>query len=143
MFIAIPWIDNTINQETYERWYAKINVNIRLLKGTIEKLHNDRHGVQTILHKNLDKLSDLKSIYNQCDTTQKRTFIKLGFDRGLYYKEGTYRTPHLKDELSHNYQIMREKGLLLCEKKEGLLKEVPLSGEGGIRTRGTVSSTTV
>ena len=69
--------------------------------------------------------------------------MNMVFDSNLYYKNGIYRTPTMLGLVSHNHLKMKDKGLLIYEKKEGLLDEDPLSGESGIRTRGTVSSTTV
>lgn len=51
------------------------------------------------------------------------------FDSNLYYENGIYRTPTMLGLLSHNHLKMKEKGLLIYEKKEGLLDEDPLSGE--------------
>ena len=50
------------------------------------------------------------------------------FDSNLYYENGIYRTPTIFRLLSHNRLKMKEKGLLIYEKKEGLLDEDPLSG---------------
>jgi len=41
--------------------------------------------------------------------------------------------------LSHNHLIMKEKGLLIYEKKEGLLDEDPLSGLKGITVEHLIS----
>ena len=58
------------------------------------------------------------------------------FDSNLYYENGIYRTPTMLDLVSHSHLKMKEKGLLIYEKKEELLDEAPLSGERGIRTPG-------
>ena len=79
-------------------------------------------------------LSERWGTYNE-----KRELVRLGFDSKLYYKNGVYRTPYMIDCLSHNHLKMKEKGLLIYEKKEGLLDEDPLSGERGIRTPGPVT----
>ncbi len=54
------------------------------------------------------------------------------FDSNLYYESGIYRTPTMLGFLSHNHLRMRERNLLIYEKKERLRQEVPLSGERGI-----------
>ena len=61
------------------------------------------------------------------------------FDSNLYYEKGIYRTPAMLGLLSRNHLKMKEKRLLIYEKKEGILDEDPLSGERGIRTPGGVT----
>lgn len=86
-------------------------------------------------------MADLKYVYTQADTTEKQELVRLEFDGNLYYQNNLYRTPTMIEELSHNYLKMKEKGLLIYEKKEELLDEVPLSGKEGIRTLDTLQYT--
>ena len=81
----------------------------------------------------------MRHVYTVSDTLQKREFVNRVFDSNLYYENGIYRTPTMLGLLSHNHLKMKEKGLLIYEKKEGLLDEDPLSGERGIRTPGPVT----
>ena len=62
-------------------------------------------------------LGDVKEVYLQSDIIQKREFVKLLFDYNLYCQEGIYRTPTMMNIFSHNYLIMKEKGLLDYQKK--------------------------
>jgi hypothetical protein len=55
-----------------------------------------------ILEKNLNLLGDMKYVYNQADTMQKREFISMVLDNNLYYQEGIYRTPTMIDMFSQN-----------------------------------------
>ena len=128
------WIKNKISQETYNRWHSTYNTDIKSLNSTIERLSTDQRRVFKILENKLDLLTDLSYVYNSADTLQKREFVNLVFDRNLYYHNGIYRTPTMLEFLSRNHLKMREKGLLIYEKKEGLLEKDPLSGERGIRT---------
>ena len=73
-------------------------------------------------------------MYTVFDTLQKREFVKRVFERNLYYENGIYRTSTMLGLLSHNHLEMKDKGLLIYEKKEGFLLKDPLSGESGIRT---------
>lgn len=117
--IEEKWICNKINHDTYERWHSIINTNMRLIRGVIANLTGDQEGVYKIAKKNLEKLSDLKYVFNVCNTNEKRELVKLGFDQKLYYQNGIYRTPFIIEPLSHNHLIMKNKGLLLYEKKRG------------------------
>lgn len=62
-------------------------------------------------------LADIKQVYLQSDIIQKRESVKLVFDSNLYYQEGIYRIPTMMSIFSHNYLIMKEKGLLGYQKK--------------------------
>lgn len=132
------WIKNEINKDTYDRWYSIYNNEILNLKGAIERLSNDQSKAFSILEDNLNLLTDMRHVYMVSDTLQKREFVNRVFDSNLYYENGIYRTPTMLGLLSHNHLKMKEKGLLIYEKKEDLLDEDPLSGEGGIRTLDTV-----
>lgn len=123
------WIKNDINKDTYERWYAKYNKELVDTKGAIERLDRDHGKAFKILENNLQLLTDMRYVYSIADTMQKRDFVNLVFDSNLYYETGIYRTPTMLRVLSGNHLKMKEKGLLLYEKKEGLLNEDPLSGE--------------
>ena len=80
-------------------------------------------------------LGNIKEIYIQANIIQKREFVKLVFDSNLYYQDGIYRTPTMIDSLSHNRLIMKEKGLLVCNKKRDDFSIIPSSGIAGNRTR--------
>ena len=133
------WIKNEINKDTYDRWYSVYNNEILTLKGAIERLSNDQSKAFSILEDNLNLLTDMRHVYTVSDTLEKREFVNRVFDSNLYYENGIYRTPTMLGLLSHNHLKMKEKGLLIYEKKEGLLDEDPLSGERGIRTLDTVA----
>lgn len=117
---------------TYERWHSIYSDNIFNLKGAIERLSNDQSQAFSILEKNLNLLTDMRYVYTKSDTLQKREFVTLVFDSNLYYENGIYRTPTMLHILSHNYLIMKEKGLMVYEKKEGLQNKAPFSGVRGV-----------
>ena len=104
-------------------------------KSALERLAKTENHAYTILQKNLDMLGNIKEIYIQANIIQKREFVKLVFDNNLYYQDGIYRTPTLIDSLSHNHLIMKEKGLLVCNKKRDDFSIIPSSGIAGNRTR--------
>jgi site-specific DNA recombinase len=129
------WITNQISQETYDRWHSSINQNKRTLEGMIERLSGDYTATHKILMANVEKLTDLEFVYNNTSTLDKQELIRVVFERNLYYQNGMYRTPTMIDLLSHNSQIMSEKGLLVYEKKRENFSIPPLSGMDGTRTR--------
>lgn len=125
------WIKNEITRDTYDRWYSTYNHTILNLKGAIERLSNDQGRAFEILEKNLSLLGDMKYVYTQADTMQKREFISMVFDNNLYYQEGIYRTPTMMDMFTHNSLQMKEKGYLIYEKKRDDFSIIPSSGERG------------
>jgi len=125
------WISNEINKDTYDRWYSTYNDTILNLKGSIDRLGKDQSRAFGILEKNLDLLTDMKYVYKQSDTLQKREFVNMVFDSNLYYEKGIYRTPTMLQVFSHNYLKMKEKGVLIYEKRGDDFSIIPPSGERG------------
>lgn len=133
------WIKNDINKDTYDRWHSIYNNEIENLRGVVERLGNDQSKAFSILENRLELLTDMRQVYSSANTIQKRQFVNMVFDSNLYYENGIYRTPTMLGILSGNHLKMKEKGLLIYQKKEGLHQEDPLSGERGIRTPGPVT----
>ena len=132
--IEEKWIANTITQDTFDRWFSKISSTKLSLQAAIERLNGDQEGIYKIVRRNLEFLSDLKSVYQKADPIEKQELIRIGFDNNLYYKEGMYRTPTMIEILSHNSNKMRELGLLDYQKNGGLYANPPFSGPDENRT---------
>ncbi len=79
-------------------------------------------------------MTDLKSTYHKFDTLEKREFIDLVFDSNLYYENGMYRTPTMKNILSSKRLKMRELEVLIVNKKRKDFSILPSSALVGIRT---------
>jgi hypothetical protein len=106
------WISNQIGRDTYERWSSTYNTEIFTIKAYIERYTRDQNQGYKILKKYLHHLGDMKFVYNQSDTIEKRALVSKVFDSNLYYENGVYRTPTIVPVLAHNDLIMREKNLL-------------------------------
>ncbi len=128
------WIKSEIDRDTYQRWCNRYKDNIDNLKIAIERLNASHREAFEILNKQLDVLTDVKSVFNKFDTLEKREFINLVFDSNLYYENGIYRTPTMLSLLSINYLKMRELGVMIVDKKRNDLKIIPSSALVGIRT---------
>ncbi len=137
------WIKNEISRETYNRWHSNYNDHMINLRGAVERLEEKPCKAFNILSKHLGLLSDMRYVYTQSDTLDKREFVNLVFDNNLYYQDGIYRTPTMMRIFTSNALKMKEKGYLVYEKKEGFSDKTPSSGERGIRTLGTVTCSTV
>lgn len=101
------WIHNQISRDTYDRWSSNYNTEIFSLQSAIGRLDKNHSPAYLILEKHLQSLTDIKYIYNQADSLQKREFIDLGFDSNLYYENGVYRTPSMLEIFSHKHLKMR------------------------------------
>ncbi len=100
----------------------------------IQRMGTDINKAFKILARHIDLLTDMKHVYTASDLLGKREFVKLVFDSNLYYFEGIYRTPTMLQMFDHNALKMKEKGLLIYEKKRGILSDSPLGGAEGSRT---------
>lgn len=78
------WIKNEINRDTYDRWYSTYNQSVINLKGAVERLSKDQGKAFGILNKHLNLLTDMRYVYTQADTMQKREFVSMVFDNNLY-----------------------------------------------------------
>ena len=132
------WISDAITRDTYDRWFSTYNNAVITLKGAIQRYSKDQHVLFSVFQRNLPRLADMKYVYTTCDTIRKRRFVSLVFDNNLYYHDGIYRTPTMMEVLSLKAPLMAERGYLILEKKAEFSEKIPPSGEGGIRTRGTV-----
>lgn len=129
------WINNEITRETYDRWYSTYNFSTLSLKSAIERLNENVGEVFEILQKNLDLLTDMSHVYNNANTLKKREFVNMVFDTNLYYENGIYRTPTMMKVFSGNSLVMKDKRVLIYEKKRDDLTIIPSSGIAGNRTR--------
>ena len=82
------WFKDEINKDTYDRWYTVYSSQILNLQTAIERLSTDQGKVFEILDSNLDILSDIRYVFTKSDTSQKREFINMVFNKNLYYQNG-------------------------------------------------------
>jgi len=128
------WINDQISKDTYDRWCGNYNAEINSLNVAILRLGKQETHLFKLLDRNLSLATDIRGLFEKADTVAKQEFVKLGFDNNLYYEKGIYRTPTMLSILSRNHLKMREKGLLIFEKKRDFQSEIPSGGPGGIRT---------
>jgi DNA invertase Pin-like site-specific DNA recombinase len=93
--IEEKWINNQMPFESYNRWLNDLTQQRIQLTAQIEKLKQDKTQSRFILLNNLDRLTDMKYVYQSGNTLQKQELIRLVFDNSLAYREGVYRTTYL------------------------------------------------
>jgi site-specific DNA recombinase len=125
------YIGNRIEFDTYQRWYTQFSTQRIQLQSQLQHLRKDENETWFLIETELEKLTDLNYIYGAATTIQKQQLIRIGFDSRLYYRQGIYRTPYIMPVLSHNELILKEKNLLLLDKKNGNSMEFPLGGAHG------------
>jgi site-specific DNA recombinase len=128
------YINDQITKDTYDRWCNNYNGEIYALKKDVARLGKQETHLISILNRHISTITDIRGMYETADTTSKQEFVKLGFDNNLYYENGIYRTPTMLECLSRNHLKMRDKGLLIFDKKRDFQAEIPSGGAGGIRT---------
>lgn len=128
------WIKNEIKRDTYQRWHSEYTFEITSLKAAIGLLGKGQNEASLKIKRSLHLLTDIPEIFASANSLQKREVISLVFDNNLYYENGTYRTPTMMELLTHNTLKMKQKELLIFNKKEGFHEEIPPSAPEGIRT---------
>jgi site-specific DNA recombinase len=126
--IETKWVSNKIAFDTYNRWYSELKAKIVPLETEVNDLSNNKDELNSLLEKELHKLSDLNYLYQSADTTQKQQLLRLGFDSSLTYKNGFYRTTSILPIFSHNLLILKEKKLLEVVENKKTGHEVRSSG---------------
>lgn len=134
------WISDQISFETYNRWNGDYTKQRNSLRAQIDQLKKESNTTHALLLQTIDYLTDMRHVFETCNATQKQELVRTVFDNSLYYENKVYRTPYLIPELGHNELIMREKSLLIWEKKRGNLAISPSGGAEGSRTPVQTSS---
>jgi len=135
------WIAEQVSFETYSRWHNDLNKQRNLMRAQIEHLNKKTSDTHDLLVRNIGQLTDMESVYHSSrKTSQKQELVRTVFDNSLYYQDHIYRTPYLIPELAHNALIMKEKGLLIVNKKGDPREKIPLGGAEGSRTPVQTSS---
>jgi site-specific DNA recombinase len=128
------WIADQINFETYNRWNGDYTKQRNYLRAQIDQLKKEDNNTHTLLLQTVNWLTDMRHVFDTCNAVQKQELVRTVFDNSLYYENKVYRTPYMIPELSHNELIMKEKNLLIWEKKRGNFAISPSGGGEGIRT---------
>ncbi len=101
------------------------------LRAQVKGLSAGVDTTHSLLIDNVGGLSDMEYVYTRSNTVQKQQLVRVVFDNGLYYENGSYRTPYLIPQLAHNELIMMEKQVLFIEKKKDFFAKIPLGGAEG------------
>lgn len=132
--IEAKWINNQIAYETYQKWFADLTQQRMLIKAQTDDLKRDDNELYMLMKHNIDRFTDLQFLYNNFETVDKQEFLRLVFDRKLYYQGGIYRTTYIIPQFTHNALILKEKQLLVLDEKRVVSSKLPSGGAAGSRT---------
>ena len=91
----------------------------------------------------LPYMVSLPQVFTDSSLAQQHAIIRQVVKDGLTYRQGMFRTPSINPDIKCNLLILKKEGLLDVEQPSGISTKTPYCGEGGIRTLGTVSRTSV
>lgn len=120
-----------ISEKVYSRVISELRGDQARLQGQIAQLSGMGKNYYSIMDELLPKLSSVKELFIQWPLQKQHAFIDLVFDRSLYYKEGSYRTPRIHFLFSHNLQTLKQKGLLIVEQSREFSQTIPGSSGTG------------
>lgn len=120
------FINNQISSDAYNRWHSDLTCKRIEATNTIEKLTRSGQQTHLILKNELQRLTDLRFIWQSAGTTQKQELIRHLFDNRLYYQKDMYRTSYLMPAFSHNVLILKEKRLLDVDASNAKTGENPV-----------------
>jgi site-specific DNA recombinase len=136
-------LDDIINGDTYKKGYKKFSIEIARLKSEINDLSEDLTVKAQEQIELIPELLRLPELFRRGTLNQQHSILNRVFKQGLTFKDGGFRTPWFNPQFGHNYQIINEKRLLETEQPLTDFSTIPFGGGRGIRTLGTVASTTV
>ena len=116
-------VNNEIETITYKKWFTKLSAEKGSLEIEIAGLSKTNTSLCEKLDKVLPLLTDLRTLYNSVKLSDKQSLLKRVFEGGLIYDGSKLRTPRLHFALLHNYQKIKEKGLLLLEQPNEIMSK--------------------
>jgi site-specific DNA recombinase len=131
-----------INDDTYKRTMLKFNGERAKLNDELESFNNFSDHIQQDLLI-LPYMLNFQQVYADAPLGQKHALIRQVFKDGFTYKNGVFRTPGINKNLNCNSLALNKIGLLEIEQPYHFENPFSSGGGRGIRTLGTVASTTV
>lgn len=107
--IEAKWINNEIKADTYQRWHGDLTQSLAILRDEVKQLSRQEEEKYMLLKHEIQKLSDLSAVYLSATVPQKQELLRKGFDNGLYYQNGLYRTPYMMEIFHHSILILSQK----------------------------------
>lgn len=110
------FISEQIAVDVYQKWRQDLSAQRIDVRADIERFQRNENEAWYMLSGELEKLTDMKFLYDEMDTLGKQNLLGTVFDNSLYYQEKVYRTPFVMEPFTHNALIMKERNLLIIDK---------------------------
>ncbi len=120
------FINNQMSADAYSRWHTDLTCKRLEANNTIEKISRAGQQTRMLLKTELQKLRDMKYVWQNADTLQKQELIRMLFDSRLYYQNHTYRTSYIMPVFTHNLLMLKEKRLLEVDAFDAKTGENPV-----------------
>lgn len=105
-----------VSEETYREVMVGLRAEQSRILQELEKANTFGPAYFQRLNEFIPILENIRLAFGTMPLEKQQRFIELGFDNGLSYAEGSYRTHFLHPALSHNLLLLNEKGLLIMQK---------------------------
>lgn len=126
------YLMGNVREETYESLMADLRGTEVRLRREITMASTEGGVLYAQLEILLPTLANVRQSFESLSLERQHRFLESGFDNGLSYSDGSYRTHFLHPGLSANLHALQEEGLLIIEKPVKNLRDNPRMG----RSRG-------
>jgi len=110
------FINELITPDVYQRWHQDLSRQRIDVRADVVKFQRNEEEAWIKISGELEKLTDMRFLYEEMDTFSKQELLKTVFDNSLYYRNKIYRTPFLMEPFTHNALEMKERKLLIIDK---------------------------
>lgn len=121
-----------ISPAAYKKVMAGLKADEQRMMSQVAQLNSTAGNYRSIMADVLPRLSNIRMVFEGWPAHRQIGFLDLVFDRGLTYRDGCYRTPHLHFLFAHNAVTLKQKGLLVIEQPSNDFGNIP--GSSGNET---------
>lgn len=114
-----------ISERVYLKTITEMKADEQRLLNQVAQLSNNSRTYYNKMADLLPQLSRLAELFKEWPLYRQQSFIKMVFDNVLSYGNRIYRTQGIHFLFAHNYNIMKEKGLLEIEQSSTNLGVTP------------------
>lgn len=121
------YLQGMIDDNSFLEWKRELKAEISKLSNEIKLLSKTKTAYADTILSEFDKLKTIRTAFEHADFNQKRTFIEIGFGRGLSWDGEVYRTAYLNPIFITKQLKLRQKNILFFEPKKAENRSFPLS----------------
>lgn len=107
------YLKDEIEGTTYKKWFRKYSAERSALQEDMKNLRSDHSDKFQKLIRLFPYLENLLSLFDKANLQQMHSMLRLCFKHTLIFNRVSFETAWLNPAFSHNYIVLKEKGLLL------------------------------